>query len=158
MTRVAARLWWATRGSWQWYLLWLLQAKFIVGVTGVIVDGQGRVLLQRHRFWQPSSWGLPSGYVKREETLEQALRREVREETGLEIVVERLLRVGSGHKLRLEVSYRGRVTGGELRLDQREVMEARFFPAVDLPSGLIATHRDLIQLSVHPPEGFEADT
>jgi 8-oxo-dGTP diphosphatase len=158
MAGVAARLWWAMRGRWQWYLLWLLQAKFIVGVTGVIIDDRGRVLLQRHRFWQPSSWGLPSGYVKRKETLEQALRREVREETGLEIVVERLLRVGSGHRLRLEVAYQGRATGGELRLDEREVLEARFFTPRDLPYGLIAAHRDLIRLGLLPPEGLRADT
>lgn len=79
----------------------------MLGVSGVVCNEQGQILLLRHRFWRPGSWGLPSGYANRNEKLEDTLRREVREETGLEIEVARALRMVSGFRLRLEVRFSG---------------------------------------------------
>jgi 8-oxo-dGTP diphosphatase len=152
VTEALARLWWALRGRWQWYVLWLVHHKFVVGVTGVLVDGEGRVLLQRHRFWRPGSWGLPGGYAEHGETLEQALQREVREESGYEIEVDRLIHVVSGYRLRLEAAFQGRIVGGTLRVDPKEVLEARFFAPAELPPGLLATHRELIATALGPGE------
>ncbi|MFD0478440.1 NUDIX hydrolase [Nonomuraea thailandensis] len=66
MKRLIARLWRGMRGSTQWRLLYLSQAKFMVGVTGVVRDRDGNVLLLRHRFWpEHRQWGLPTGGTKR---------------------------------------------------------------------------------------------
>ncbi|HEY4027358.1 MAG TPA: NUDIX hydrolase, partial [Candidatus Dormibacteraeota bacterium] len=83
--RVLARIWHAMSGRMQWRLLWLTQARFMVSVCGVIRDDRGRVLLLRHRFWPEGSWGLPGGYAHPGERLEDALARELREETGFRI-------------------------------------------------------------------------
>lgn len=56
----------------------------------------------------------------------------------------------SGFKLRLEVTYRGQITGGDLRLDKKEVIEAAFFGPENLPEGLLAAHRELIGRALHP--------
>ena len=53
-----------------------------VGVTALI-ERDGKVLFERRR--DTGQWGLPGGKVEIDESLEQALRKEVREETGLEI-------------------------------------------------------------------------
>jgi ADP-ribose pyrophosphatase YjhB (NUDIX family) len=135
------------RGPLQWYALWLAHHKFIIGVSGVIVDDQGRILLLRHTFWKLGSWGLPSGYAERNEKLEETLCREVQEETGYQVKVQSLLRVVSGYKLRLEVSFVGRWVGGELQLDPKEVLEARFFSVDALPDGLLPSHREIIALA-----------
>jgi ADP-ribose pyrophosphatase YjhB (NUDIX family) len=145
--RLIARLWRSLRGSVQWRLLYLTQDKFMVGVTGVVRDREGRVLLLRHRFWgENRPWGLPTGGAKRGETFEETVAREVREETGLEVRVGELVQLRSGFRLRMEVAYAAVYEGGgTLRLNSMEILEARWCDPGDLPEGLIPSHRALIE-------------
>ena len=145
MKRLVARVWRALRGPMQWRVLWLAHAKFMVGVTGVVRDEQGRVLLLRHRMWPPErQWGLPTGYAVKGEEFAQTVVREVHEETGLEVKAGRLVHLKSGYKLRVEVAYEAVFVGGELKVDSFEVLEARWFSPENLPEGLQESHRLLI--------------
>jgi 8-oxo-dGTP diphosphatase len=58
-----------------------LPARHSVSVAGVIVDDNGRALLSRRR--DNRSWEPPGGVLELAESIEDGLRREVREETGL---------------------------------------------------------------------------
>jgi 8-oxo-dGTP diphosphatase len=147
MNALLAKIWRLLRGTPQWYILWFVHPKFILGVSGVVLNEHQQILLLRHRFWKPGSWGLPSGYANRNEPLEETLRREVREETGYDVVVSRFLRLVSGYRLRIEASYLGHLAGGDLRLDSKEVIEAQFFSRDALPKGLLPSHRDIITLA-----------
>ncbi|HXM57162.1 MAG TPA: NUDIX domain-containing protein [Candidatus Dormibacteraeota bacterium] len=146
--RLVAVLWHRLGGGMQWRVLWLTQPKFMVSVCGVVRDEHGRVLLLRHRFWPEGSWGLPGGYAHGAERLEDALARELREETGWRIDEQRLLRVNSGYRLRVEVVFTARLAGGDLRLDSREVLAAQLFAPDALPPGLLRSHRELIAQAV----------
>lgn len=145
MNKVKLGLWKAITGPLQWRALWLAHDKFIVGVSGVILDDEEKVLLLRHTYWPEGSWGLPSGYAESGEKLEDTLKREVKEETGYEVEVDRLLEVNSGYKLRIEATYQGRLVGGEEHLDPNEVKEARFFPLKNPPEGLLKTHKKIVE-------------
>lgn len=103
------------------------------------------MLLLRHTFWKTGSWGLPSGYANSGEALEDTVRRELKEETNLDVTIERLLRINSGFKLRLEATFLGRLSGGKMILDPKEVIEAKFFNLEELPSGLLASHKEIIE-------------
>jgi 8-oxo-dGTP diphosphatase len=141
------QIWRRLRGNWQWQLLWLVNSKFMVCVAGVVLDDQGRILLQRHRHWVPDVWGLPGGIVHRRETLEAAFAREVYEETGLRVAGVQMIRLHSGYNLRLEVFFRANLaTRGEsiLHLQTSEVLEARFFPFDELPANLLSQQRAII--------------
>lgn len=133
MRRLLVRLWRLLRPV-QGRIVWVLHAKFVVGVTGVVRDDEGRVLLLRHRLWPPGrQWGLPSGFARKGEDLRATVVREVREETGLDVETGRLVMLNSGFRTRLEVAFEARLLGGELRLDPTEILEARWCRPDDLP-------------------------
>ncbi|MEO3853661.1 NUDIX domain-containing protein [Acrocarpospora sp. B8E8] len=59
-----------------------------VSVSGVVLDAEGRALLIQRR--DNSHWEAPGGILERDEDITTGLRREVHEETGLEVEVEAL--------------------------------------------------------------------
>jgi ADP-ribose pyrophosphatase YjhB (NUDIX family) len=126
--------------------MWCLNAKFVVGVTGVVRDDEGRVLLLRHRMWPPGrQWGLPSGFAHKGEDFRRTVVREVKEETGLDVAVGELVMLNSGFRTRLEVAYEARLLGGELRLDPREILEARWCRPAELPEDIQPVCRPLVR-------------
>lgn len=145
MKQLIARVWRALAGSLQWRVLWFAHAKFMVGVTGVVRNDQGQVLLLRHRMWPlERPWGLPTGYAVKGEEFPLTIVREVKEETGLDVKPGRLVHVKSGYKLRVEIAYEALCTGGTLKIDTLEILEASWFSPDSLPTGLQESHRDLI--------------
>ncbi|MFJ3904849.1 NUDIX domain-containing protein [Streptomyces sp. NPDC090025] len=146
MKRLVTRLWRLIRGPLQWRVLWFAHAKFMVGVTGVVRDDQGRVLLLKHRMWPPERpWGLPTGYAIKSEEFPATIVREVKEETGLDVKPGRLVSVTSGYRLRVEVAYEALHAGGTLSIDGFEILEAQWFKPDSLPEGMQDSHRQLIR-------------
>ncbi len=98
-------------------------ARPVLGVGAIILDGDSVLLVERGREPLKGWWSLPGGVVETGEMLDQAVRREVREETGLEVellgvieIFERIMRDAQG---RAEyhyvlVDYLCRVAGGVL--------------------------------------------
>jgi ADP-ribose pyrophosphatase YjhB (NUDIX family) len=104
-----------------------------LGAFAIIFDTQNRVLLCHRR--DMDAWNLPGGGVERGELPTEAVLREVKEETGLEADIERLLGVyGKVNKPNeLVFSFLCRVTGGKLTLTD-ESDDTRYFAIEDIPS------------------------
>lgn len=114
------------------------------GVRTMLVR-EGQVLLVRQTYMD--GWFLPGGRIEKGETLEQAARREAREEVQAEIKTLSLLGVYSNFKEWksdhnvLFLSEDFTLGGGH----DKEIAEARFFELDALPSGLWPGHRKRIQ-------------
>lgn len=116
--------------------------SLVVGSSAVVVDGQGRILLQRRA--DSGNWALPGGAMDIGEALAESAVREVREETGFDVQVERIVGIYSdpGHvfayddgEVRQEFSIclACVITGGSLQVSS-ESTEVGFFAAGDLAS------------------------
>ena len=115
---------------------------FAPGANVGLRDAEGRVLLLRQA--HNGLWALPGGSMELGETFEQAARRELREEAGLEVGELRALKLSIGPEYRFtyphgdvvdNVSqlFQGQFLGGELNLQFDEVTEARWFAPAELP-------------------------
>ena len=104
-----------------------------VAVVVFLADG-GRVLLVK-RGMEPEKghWALAAGFVDMGERPEEAAVREMREETGLEVVITRRLDLGFDEASRaIVILFEGRMVGGTLKADD-DVEEARWFAPGELP-------------------------
>ena len=129
----------------QWRILWLLNPKFAVGVSGVVLDEAGRVLLLKHTFRRRYPWGLVSGWVKGNESLEAALLREALEETGLSLSIGHLVTVRKDkYALFLEAVFACQVAGGAFQASN-EVSEIQWCDPEALPAGTHPHHAPLIR-------------
>lgn len=113
---------------------------------GVVTEGD-RVLLARLRWPEAGTWSLPGGGVEFDETVEQAVVRELMEETGYEVEVGQLLGIRhhtvtaerriheNGRPMKaVQVVFRATVVGGELRDEEDgSTDQAAWIPIAELP-------------------------
>ena len=115
---------------------------FRIGVYALIFE-QGRVLLAHRR--DIDWWNLPGGGMELGETVDEAVRREVREETGLEVAVEYLVGVYSKpQKREVVLTFHCRVTGGTLTTTE-ESRNCCYFVPNELPPNTLPKHRQRVE-------------
>ncbi len=109
--------------------------SLVVGSSAVVVDEEGRILLQRRS--DSGNWALPGGTMDIGETFGQSAIREVKEETGFDVRIERIVGIYSdpGHVFAYEdgevrqefnICLACMITGGELAVSS-ESTDVRFF-------------------------------
>ncbi len=131
----------------------------LLGAFAIIFDEKGRVLLGHRR--DMDLWNLPGGRMEPGEAPDEAIIREVQEETGLEVRAGKLVGVYSKpDKDELIFLFRCVITGGELLQITTETDANRFFPPDALPQNLIPKHRERIAdaLTGHPQPIFRRQT
>lgn len=130
------------------------QPLVLVGVAVAVINENEEFLLQKRR---DGLWGVPGGFIELGESTEEAGRREVLEETGIEVGKLDLVGVFSGkqHYVKLTngdefypvtIAYVSKeIKGGSLKADGKETNEARFFKVNELPEKLNPIIKNLIK-------------
>ena len=130
-------------------------SDIMVAVGAVIEDKKGRILLVKHvpdkvSYWQ-GKWICPGGKLEEGETIEQGIKREVKEETSLIIELtrplvpfDRIIKEDNETKLHvIYIDYMAKLIGGELKPDS-DVGEGRWVDIKSLPQ--LELHEDTIRL------------
>lgn len=120
-------------GRMRWWMVYPALQKFPVGVVGVIVNKNGHVLLFKHTYRGEFPWGLPAGWLKPGETPENAIKREIEEETGFVVDDPDLLLADSAPDARrVDLYFSCRILSGDFR-PSAEVTEVQWFGLDEMP-------------------------
>ncbi len=114
--------------------------SLVVAASAVVIDEEGRILLQRRS--DNSRWSVPGGAMELGESIAGTALREVREETGFDVAVERLVGIYSdpGHvvaysdgevRQQFSVCFACSIVGGEA-MTSEESREVAFFASDEL--------------------------
>ena len=123
--------------------------RFAVTAAAIISDGRGRVLLLKHRFRPGSGWGLPGGFIEKGEQPDAALRRELREEIGLEVEQLKLFAVRAFKKPKqVEIVFMGQAIGNTDELNF-EIQEALWFSPGKFPAELPRDQTEMIKRALN---------
>ncbi|MDM5462339.1 NUDIX hydrolase [Bacillus cereus] len=129
----------------------------LAGVAVAVFNEQGQILLQQRR---NGIWGVPGGVVELGESTEEAGRREVLEETGIEIGTLQLVSVFSGKEFFIQlpngdefypitIVYLCRdIKSGSLKADGVESLHVQFFDLNGLPEKISPFIKKLIQQQI----------
>ena len=110
--------------------------SYQVGAACVIRRANGDVLLVRNSY--RTGWGLPGGLLRRREAAEAGARREVREEVGLDVVIDSVARVAVTPDVRrIDVVFTAHVPPGQESAaapTSPEIVEVGWFAVGCLPA------------------------
>jgi ADP-ribose pyrophosphatase YjhB (NUDIX family) len=108
------------------------QKKFTASVGVIITNRDGKVLLLEHILRPGSGWGIPGGFIEHGEQPEAAIRREIREETGIELENLRVLRFRT---LSRHIEFVFRAESNDMaEVKSREIRSLGWFAVDDMPA------------------------
>lgn len=124
-------------------LIRITQDKFTVSVVALVINEDRQVLVLDHYVRPGSSWGLPGGFIDPNESPIEAVRREIREETGLELESPELVEVRTIRR-HIEILFRARARGNA-SVKSREIRALGWFGPDELPAKMSETQKRLVQ-------------
>ncbi len=119
------------------------QKKFTASVGVIITDADEKILLLEHILRPASGWGIPGGFLNQGEQPEEAVRRELREETGIELENVKMLRVRT-IKLHIEILFRATSTG-KAEVKSREIKSLGWFEVDKMPEEMSSVQKSIVE-------------
>jgi ADP-ribose pyrophosphatase YjhB (NUDIX family) len=119
------------------------QDQFTVSTAAIITNESNDILLLNHVLRPLSSWGFPGGFVDHGEEIEMAIRREVREETGIELEDVKLLEINT-FKRHIEILWSAKGVGTP-EVKSAEIIDLGWFRAEEMPKELGEKQRKQIE-------------
>lgn len=119
------------------------QKKFTVSVGAVVTNEQNQILLLDHVFRPASGWGIPGGFIEYDEQIDEAIKRELLEETGLGLKNVEIYRTRTRGR-HIEFLVRARADG-EAEVKSIEIKRLGWFSVNDLPPEMSRTQKEIIR-------------
>jgi len=107
------------------------QEAFTVSTAAIVTNEKYEVLLLNHVLRPYAGWGFPGGFLEKGEQAEDAVRREVREETGIELEQLELYCIHTS-ATHIEILFSARGVG-EPEVRSREIIELGWFSVDQIP-------------------------
>ena len=123
------------------------QPRYTIGVVGVIINDLGHVLLVEHVFHPDHPWGLPGGWLGRDEEPAIAVVRELSEELQLNTTVKQLLHVEKRFRNHIDMAFLCEPSNsiGELSY---ELLDYKWVDPKELPS-MNTFHEKVIKIAMN---------
>ena len=139
LKKAIRRLWRLISPGTRAWLVRSSQSSFTVSAAAIISNGNGKVLLLDHVLRPFSGWGFPGGFIENGEQPEDAIRREIREEIGIELSHLRLytIRTIGTH---VEILFFARADG-EPKINSAEIMQIEWLDPNDIPDEVAGAER-----------------
>jgi len=131
------------------------QTKFTVSVAAVVLNENEEVLLLNHLLRSDLSWGIPGGFIERDEQPEAAVRREIREETGLELENIQMIRVRTANR-HFEILFRASPVG-TARAQSLEINELGWFKVDEMPVKMSHIQKQIVEKVLNSEYKISAD-
>ncbi len=119
------------------------QKKFTVSVAAIVVNENGEILLLNHVLRSDLSWGIPGGFIMNGEQPEAAVKREIREETGLELENIKLIRLRTMNR-HIEILFRASPVG-TAKVQSLEINELGWFKINEMPEKMSHIQKQVIE-------------
>ena len=130
------------------------QKLIAIGARAIVKSGTSSVLLVRRK--DNSAWVMPAGSIEMGESILDCVEREVKEETGLDVLSAVPIAIYSDPKYSFTTSHGDPYQmfavvflvehwEGELASETDETVDARFFPIDELPDGVPPLYRETIE-------------
>ena len=112
---------------------------FNIRVTGILIENN-KILLVKQRVSEKRNWSLPGGKLEQGEAIEQGIIREMKEETGLDVEIIRLLYlcdVAASDNTLLHITFLLKRIAGDIALPTNEfennpIYDVKFVPVSEL--------------------------
>ncbi|MBK7707684.1 MAG: NUDIX hydrolase [Acidobacteria bacterium] len=144
LRKILRKFWGIIPGGIRLKLIRATQKKFTVSVAAIITNQAGKVLLLEHLLRpQASGWGIPGGFINFGEQFEDAIRREIREETGIELDGLVMIRIRTLGR-HVEVMFRAR-TSDTPQVLSREICSLGWFDVSEMPAGMSEVQKSLVR-------------
>lgn len=157
MIDLLSKIWKQLNKKIQWQLVWIVHPKFNIGLSIIIPNTEGKFLVAKHVFSGSEPWRLIGGYINKNENIYDAACREAKEELGIDIEIERVLRIRSGFWSRIEITLVAKpldINAIKIVLNKKEIKEIQWVGQGDEPNDTLESHKYLLKLYKEAPNGY----
>lgn len=119
----------------RWAIAYLITDKYLVGVTAFVIKNKKILLLKNtYQYY----WSLPGGYLNKNESFKEGIERELKEELGISVIMEKIIDIKNLHqKSIIDVVVLCKFKSGAININKNEVEDACFFNIFKLPQNTI---------------------